>query len=84
MNNNVFTPKELETYFNKWYNLYVIKMTYNVALKRRIIMKDLVEKVGLNREEYWGFRRITSNQLKTIIELGGINGRLIINKTGVC
>ena len=33
----------------------LIKMTYNVAMKKRIVRHDLIEKIGLERNQYWGF-----------------------------
>lgn len=76
---SVFSHKELTEYYNTWQKVIVIKMTYNAALHRRIIMKRLVEEVGLSRSDYWGFRRLTPSQVKHIARLGEVNGSLILD-----
>lgn len=76
---SVFSREELTVYYNTWYKIVVIKMTYNAALHRRIIMKQLVEEVGLSRSDYWGFRLLTSQQVKHIAQLGEVNDSLIID-----
>nr|VFK15550.1 MAG: hypothetical protein BECKLFY1418C_GA0070996_10169 [Candidatus Kentron sp. LFY] len=76
---SVFTEKELTDYFTTWKQMYVIRMTYNIALTTRIIRKRLIEEVGLSRSDYWGFMELTSYQLKKIASLGGIDDSLILN-----
>nr|VFJ86670.1 MAG: hypothetical protein BECKLFY1418B_GA0070995_10045 [Candidatus Kentron sp. LFY] len=76
---SVFTEKELTDYFTTWKQMYVIRMTYNIALTTRIIRKRLIEEVGLSRSGYWGFMELTSYQLKKIASLGGIDDSLILN-----
>lgn len=76
---SVFSREELTTYYNTWYKVVVIKMTYNAALHRRIIMKRLVEEVGLSSSDYWGFRQLTPEQVKHIARLGEVNDSLIID-----
>jgi L-amino acid N-acyltransferase YncA len=66
---------------NKWWrneNLTVIKMLYNAALTKRVIRKTLMETVGLSRNAYAGFMKLTRNQFLQIIDLGGVNDRLIV------
>ncbi len=55
-----------------------IKMTYNVALKKRIVRHDLIEKIGLDRHEYWGFMQLTNAQFEEIIYAGGVSSESII------
>lgn len=54
-----------------------IKMTYNIALKRRIVRHDLITKIGLNRDAYWGFMPISDEQFYAIIKLSEINENIL-------
>ncbi len=76
---SVFSKEELAYFYNNWNNMYVIKMTYNAALKNRIIRKRLVEEVGLNKQNYWGFMQLNSSQFKHIAKLGDVDDSLIFN-----
>ena len=60
-------------------NLVIIKMTYNVAFNRRVIRKELLEKVGLESGIYWGFFQITDKQFDDIIKLGNIDESIIVD-----
>ena len=74
---SIFSEKELKIEFaNK--NNYVIKMTYNVALDKRITRHDLIEKANIDREAYAGLMQMTKEQFKRICELGGVSEGLII------
>ena len=75
---SVFSEEELKSYY-RWSQLYVIKMTYNIALTTRIIRKKLIEEVEISRGAYWGFMQLTTEQFKHIAQLGGVNESLIIN-----
>ena len=74
---SVFSLEELTEYYTTWSCMYVIKMTYNAALKNRIIRKRLVEDVGLSEQDYWGFMQLSDNNLKQIAELGDVDDSLI-------
>jgi hypothetical protein len=78
---SVFSEAELTEYYNTWWKVVVIKMTYNAALHRRIIRKRLVEEVGLSTSAYWGFMPLTLNQFKHIAQLGEVNDSLIFDQT---
>ena len=52
-------------------------MTYNCALKKRIIRHDLIEEIGLLRDQYWGFFELDDNQFLKIAQKGEVRG--IIN-----
>ncbi len=45
-------------------------MLYNTALTKRITMHDLVEEIGLSRDEYWGCRKLTQKQFIKILQIG--------------
>jgi len=79
LSRSVFTEDELAEFYSTWSHMYVIKMTYNAALKNRIIRKRLVEEVGLLEKDYWGFMELNSSQYSEIAELGGVDDSLILN-----
>ena len=54
-------------------------MLYNFPLERRIVRRDLIEQVGLDRNDYFGYLTLTDNQFKDILEIGEINESFIIN-----
>lgn len=67
---------------NYWYNkgsCYVIQMTYNTALRRRITRQKLVEEIGISADKYSGFLELTEQQFKDIIKKGEINESIVIN-----
>lgn len=51
-------------------------MTYNTALKKRIVRHDLIEEVGLERDQYWGFFELTDDQFKSIAQMGKVSNIL--------
>ena len=72
-----------ETERRQWYrfrsNFVIIKMLYNVAFVNRIIRKDLLEKVGIPGDIYWGICELNDEQYNRIVKLGGANERYFIN-----
>lgn len=68
----------LQWYYNKK-NVYVLRMTYNAAFKRRITRGILIDYVGLNENAYWGCMTLTDNQFNNIMKLGEVNEGIIIN-----
>lgn len=56
-----------------WYNrgkAKVISMVYNFPLKKRIVRHELIEKIGLERETYWGFFELSDEQFLSIVKCG--------------
>ena len=72
---SVFDKRDLCFWYNKG-RCKTIKMTYNAALKKRIVRHDLIEKVGLGRDNYWGFFELTDEQFKKIVHNGNISNIL--------
>jgi hypothetical protein len=75
---SVFEESEL----TKWWRrseLYVIKMLYNAAFTKKVIRRTLIEDVGLDRNTYWGFMGLSCEQFLKTVNLGGIDGRLVIH-----
>lgn len=75
-NYSVFTDDELSEFINTPKDFYVLKMTYNVSLNKRIIQKRLIEEVGLN-PSYWGCFKLTNSQFNNILSLGEINNKYL-------
>lgn len=73
---SVFERSDLQ-YWHRRGNCKAIKMTYNAAMKKRIVRHDLIEKIGLNRNQYWGFFELTDEQFNNIVYRGEINSKFI-------
>lgn len=71
-----------EDALRRWFygkTCYVIKMLYNIAFSNKVIRKDMIEKVGIPTDMYWGFYRITDDQCEELLKLGNVNERYIIH-----
>ena len=75
---SVFDREDLRYWFKKGC-CKAIKMTYNGALKKRIVRHELIESIGLTRDQYWGFFELTDTQFLNIIKAGGVD-KLLRNK----
>ena len=75
---SVFTEAELRRYFANP-QFVVIKMTYNLALSKRINMGALVKDVHIPYDVYWGFFSMTDQQFNDIIRLGECNENYFID-----
>lgn len=75
---SVFDQKDLRYWYNKG-GCKAIKMTYNAAMKRRIVRHDLIEEIGLERSQYWGFFELTDEQFQKIARKGNVN-KILKNK----
>lgn len=53
------------------------KVYLQYCSKNRLTRHSLIEKVGLDRKEYWGFFKINDSQFDSIVELGGVNRNII-------
>jgi hypothetical protein len=78
-NYSIFTKQELTNLFENRYEYFVIKLTYNIALPKKIIRKNLIEDVGMSRDKYWGFFKLTNSELEKVIEMGEVSKGYIIN-----
>ncbi|MGY4689324.1 N-acetyltransferase [Salibacterium sp. K-3] len=74
---SVFSETELRKRFNN--NVAVLKMTYNLAMERKLIRRDLADQCGLNRKDRWTLIKLTDSQMNKITELGGIHESFVIN-----
>ena len=76
---SVFSSEELEHQYNNANRLYVVKMTYNIALSRRIIRQRLMDVVGISEQPRWDLRSLSEKQFKSIVKLGKVDEALIVD-----
>jgi len=76
---SVFSEDELRDQYATRPRLYVAKMTYNAAFGRRTTRGRLLDEVGISEQPRWDLRKLSLDQLHTIVELGNVNARLIID-----
>lgn len=74
---SIFDGEVLNNWFKYKPNFSVIKMTYNIALNKRVIRKCLIEELGITAP-YWGFFKLTDDQFEAILKKGEVNENLII------
>ncbi len=74
---SIFEPQELIQWYNKKYCI-VLKMTYNIALTKRVTNGYLVDEMNLT-PDYWGFFELTDEQFYKILKQGEIDESVIIN-----
>lgn len=56
-----------------WYSrgkAKVISMVYNFPLKKRIVRHELIERIGLDRDNYWGYFELSDEQFLSIVKYG--------------
>ena len=75
---SVFDSGELKEWYRKR-NVIVLKMTYNLALTKRVTRGYLLDEVGILEEQYWGFFQLSDEQFDMIIKKGEVNENIIIN-----
>lgn len=66
---SVFTKDELTNFYRRKNYPWIICFTYNFALKKRVTRHELIEYAGIERNQYWGFVKITTEQFKSILKL---------------
>ena len=74
---SIFDTKELMNWYNRK-NCVVLKMTYNVAFKKRVTMDYLLNELKIS-PEYWGFFQLTDEQFSAILKKGEIDENIIID-----
>lgn len=75
----VFSQRELLTFWKNKKYPFITKMLYNAPLERKIIRKELIENIGLQRDSYFGFLPLTDIQFENILKVGEINESFIIH-----
>lgn len=75
---SVFDPIELKSWYNKP-NVVVLRMTYNIALNKRVTRGYLTDEVGISPYLYWGFFQLTDKQFNSILRKGEVDENLIVD-----
>lgn len=75
---SIFDNGELANWFSTRKDLIVIKMTYNIALTKRVTRQFMLDEVGISPNIYWGFFQLSDSQFNSIISKGEINENIII------
>ena len=65
----VFERDDL-AYWYKRGGLKVISLVYNFPLKKRIVRHELIEKIGLKRDIYWGLFQLSDEEFIDIVQQG--------------
>jgi|28_taG_2_1085356.scaffolds.fasta_scaffold00001_282 hypothetical protein len=73
---SIFTLTELEYFYNSKKYPFILRMTYNISLQKRVTNEQLQEVVGLS-PAYWGCFSVTESQLLKILTLGEANKSLV-------
>lgn len=76
---SIFSKEELERFFRSKKYPVIIRFTYNIALNKRIIRKNLIEDIGIKRDQYWGFVKLTESQYRNILLRGEVSENLAIH-----
>lgn len=66
----IFKRNDLISFWNTKRYPYLIVMLYNIALNKRIIRKELIENIGINRMARIVAYEITTSQIEKILDLG--------------
>ena len=74
---SIFNPDELREWYGKR-NFTVLKMTYNIALTKRVTNGYLVDELRM-APNYWGFFQLTDEQFDAILKKGEVDESVIIN-----
>jgi hypothetical protein len=76
---SVFSGDQLRNQFETNHRLYIVKMTYNTAFTRRVTRGRLLEEAHISEQPRWDLRELTANQLRTILQMGGVDARLVVD-----
>ncbi|BBQ26144.1 MULTISPECIES: N-acetyltransferase [Aeromonas] len=76
---SIFTQDELISFYKTQRYPFIIKFTYNIAFNKRPNRATLIEDVGLNESDYWGFMSLSDTQFARIVQLGEVDEGLVIN-----
>lgn len=75
---SVFDIEELKQWYNKQ-TCVVLKMTYNIALTKRVTRAYLLDDLKISSDQYFGFFQLTDEQFDAILKKGEIDESVIIN-----
>lgn len=69
---NIFSDAEIERSCKKT-NFRILSMLYNVTFPKKVILKELTQEIGIDRNKYLGFLKLTDQQFEDIHKKGEIN-----------
>ena len=76
---SIFSEMELNKMWENNKYPYIIKMLYNVPLRKRITRHDLIETIGIYRNQYFGCFEINDYEFNKILEIGEVDEGFIID-----
>lgn len=76
---SVYSVDELRELYETKKRLYVIKMTYNIALRKRLTRERLINEVGIDPRDRWTFIEITDSQFDSILMAGDSHESLVVD-----
>ncbi|MBC2259623.1 hypothetical protein [Listeria booriae] len=76
---SIFSESQLKDFWRNKNYPHIVKMLYNAPLQKRIVRHDLCEKVGMARDNYFGFCGILDEEFQKILELGEVNEGYVVN-----
>ena len=74
---SIFDSEELKQWYQQK-NCYILKMTYNIALTKRVTNGYLVDNLNMS-PQYWGFFQLTDEQFDAILKKGEVDEGVIID-----
>ena len=76
--NSIFSKADRIGYYKRQ-DVFVVKMTYNIALTKRLTRGYMINELGVPASSYWGFMEITDNQFEGILKKGEIYENIIVD-----
>lgn len=76
---SVYSAEELKTRYATKKRHVIIKFTYNIALKKRLIRDRLINEIGISTLRRWDYLPLTQQQFEQIMSLGEVDERYFIN-----
>ncbi|RED83277.1 N-acetyltransferase [Cohnella phaseoli] len=75
---SVYTKEELQGIYFENQRHHVIKMVYNIALRKKLTRGQLIEQLGIESDR-WTFFELTDNQFDSILQVGDAHESLVID-----
>lgn len=76
---SIFEDHELVSFWKQRKYPYVIRFTYNVALKKRVTRGTMIEECGLDAKAYAGVIKLSKEQFLCILDKGQTNESFIVH-----
>ncbi|WP_395459704.1 GNAT family N-acetyltransferase [Azospirillum melinis] len=76
---SVFSEDELRQWYDGDDRLYVVRMMYNAAFRKRTIRGTLLDEVRISEHPRWDLRELTNEQFAQIMQLGQVNEGIIVD-----